>query len=86
MEKFQRAEHLIVFRLCLATGHLITSLQECHKHYQFALQFLFAALHAQQPQPLFQSQAPLHRQDTSTDPWSYLTMMANFNGKKLMYE
>ena len=41
--------------------------------------FLFAALHGQQPRPLFRAQAPLHGQETSTDPWSYLTRMANFN-------
>ena len=38
-----------------------------------------AALHGQQLRPLFRAQAPLHGQETSTDPWSYLTRMANFN-------
>ena len=36
---------------------------------------------AQQPHPLFRAQAPLRGQETSTDPWSYLTRMANFNQK-----
>ena len=36
-------------------------------------------LHGQQPWPLFRVQAPLHGQETSTDPWSYSTRMANFN-------
>ena len=53
---------------------------------QFALQWLFAALHGQQPRPLFRAQAPLHGEEISTDPWSYLTTIANFNEKKLMYE
>ena len=30
------------------------------KVWQFALQFLFAAVHEQQPRPLFREQAPLH--------------------------
>ena len=47
-----------------------------------ALQFLFVALHGQQPRPLFRVQAPLHGQETSTDPWSYLTRMANFSERK----
>ena len=76
MEKYQTAGRLI-------TLSLVTSLQERQQHWQFALQFLFAALHGQQPQPLFRAQAPLHGQETSTDPWSYLTRMANFNLKKI---
>ena len=40
-----------------------------------------AALHGQQPRSLFRAQAPLHAQETSTDPCSYLTRMANFNEK-----
>ena len=40
---------------------------------------LICCLHGQQPQPLFLAQAPIHGQETSTDPWSYLTRMANFN-------
>ena len=34
---------------------LVTSLQERQRHWQFALQFLFAALHGQQPRPLFRA-------------------------------
>ena len=29
------------------------------------------ALNGQQPRPLFRAQAPLHGQETLTDPWSY---------------
>ena len=74
MEKYRTAWRLIILSL-------VTSLQERQRHWQFALQFLFAALHGQQPRPLFRAQAPLHGQETSTDPWSYLTRMANFNKK-----
>ena len=79
MEKYRTAGRLIILSV-------VTSLQELERqrHWQFALQFLFAALHGQQPRPLFRAQAPLHGQETSTDPWSYLTRMANFNLKKLM--
>ena len=79
MEKYRTAGRLIILSL-------VTSLQERQRHWQFALQFLFAALHGQQPRPLFRAQAPLHGQETSTDPWSYLTRMANFTKKKLIYE
>ena len=60
---------------------VVTSLQELERqrHLQFALQFLFAVLHGQQPRPLFRAQVPLHGQETSSDPWSYLPRMANFN-------
>ena len=58
---------------------LVTSLQERPRHWQFALQFSFAALHGQQPQTVFRAQVPLCGQETSTDPRSYLTRMANFN-------
>ena len=81
MEKYRTAGRLIILSV-------VTSLQELERqrHWQFALQFLFAALHGQQPRPLFRAQVPLHGQETSTDPWSYLTRMANFNLKKLMTE
>ena len=82
MEKYRTAGRLIIFRPCPAAKRLVTSLQERWRHRQFALQFLFA----QQPWPLFRGQAPLHGQETSTDPRSYLTRMTNFNEKKLMYE
>ena len=76
MEKYRTARRLIILSL-------VTSLQERQRHWQFALQFLFAALHGQQPRPIFRAQAPLHGQETSTDPWSYLTRMANLmNGWK----
>ena len=76
MEKYRTTRRLIILSL-------VTSLQERQRHWQFALQFLFAALHGQQPRPLFRAQAPLHGQETSTDPWSYLTRMANLmNGWK----
>ena len=60
---------------------VVTSLHELERqrHLQFALQFLFAVLHGQQPRPLFRAQVPLHGQETSSDPWSYLTRMANFD-------
>ena len=48
----------------------------------FSLSYLFAALHGQQTRPLSRAQAPPHGQETSTDPWSYLTRMANFDLKK----
>ena len=86
MEKYRTAGRLIILRLCPTAGRLVTSLQERQRHWQFALQFLFATLHGQQPRPLFRAQAPLHGQETSTDPWSYLTRMANFTKKKLIYE
>ena len=76
MEKYRTAGRLIILSL-------VTSLQERQRHWQFALQFLFAALHGQQPRPLFWAQAPLHGQETSTDPWSYLTRMANIDFKKI---
>ena len=75
MEKYRTAGRLIILSL-------VTSLQERQRHWQFALQFLFAALHGQQPRPLFRAQAPLHGEEISTDPWSYLTTIANFNKKK----
>ena len=55
MEKYRTAGRLIILSL-------VTSLQERQRHWQFALQFLFAALHGQQPRPLFRAQAPLHGQ------------------------
>ena len=62
---------------------LVTSFQERQRHWQFALQFLFAALHGQQPWLLFRAQAPLHGQETSTNPRSYWPRMANLmNGWK----
>ena len=45
MEKYRTAERLIILSS-------VTSLQERQRHWQFALQFLFAALHGQQPRPL----------------------------------
>ena len=72
MEKYRTAARLIILSL-------VTSLQERQRHWQFALQILFAALHGQQTRPLFQARVPLHGQETSTDSWSYLTRMANFN-------
>ena len=70
--KYRTAGRLIILSL-------VTSLQERQRHWLFALQFLFASLHGQQPRPLFRAEVPLHGQETSTDPWSYLTRMANFN-------
>ena len=32
----------------------------------------------------FERNAPLHGQETSTDPWSYLKRLANVNEKKLL--
>ena len=61
MEKYRTSGRLI-------TLSLVTSLRERQRHSQFALQFLFAALHGLQPRPLFRAQDPLHRQETSTDP------------------
>ena len=55
-------------------GRLVTSLQVRQRH-------LFPPLHEQQPRPLFRAQAPLHGQEITTDPWSYLTRMANFKKK-----
>ena len=85
MEIYRTAGRLIVLRPCLAAGRLVTSLQEHQRHWQFALQFVFAALHGQQPRPPFRAQAPLHGQETSTEPWSYGLKdgprMANFNKK-----
>ena len=74
MEKYRTAGRLIILSV-------VTSLQELERqrHLQFALQFLFAVLHGQQPRPLFRAQVPLHGQETSSDPWSYLTRMANFD-------
>ena len=66
MEKHRTAGRLIILSL-------VTSLQERQRQWQFALQLLFAASHEQQPRPLFRAQAPLYGQETSTDPWSYLT-------------
>ena len=42
MGKYRTAERLIILSL-------VTSWQERQRHWQFALQFLFAALHGQQP-------------------------------------
>ena len=53
MEKCRTAGRLIILSLA-------TSLQERQRHWQFALQFLFAALDGQQPRPLFRTQDPLH--------------------------
>ena len=61
MEKYRTAGRLIILSL-------VTSLQERQQRWQFALQFLFAALHGQQARPLFRAQAPLNGQETSTDP------------------
>ena len=72
MEKYRTARRLIILSL-------VTSSQERQRNWQFALQFLFAALHRQKPRPLFRAQVPLHGQETSTDSNSYLTRMANFN-------
>ena len=83
MEKYRPAGRLIVFRPCPVAWRLVPSLQERQQHWQFALQWLFAALHGQQPRPLFRAQAPLHGEEISTDPWSYLTTIANFNEKKI---
>ena len=58
MKKYRTAERLV------------TSLQVRQRHWQFASQ-LFPPLHEQQPRPLFRAQAPLHGQETTTDPWSY---------------
>ena len=81
MEKYRTSGRLVILRPCPAAGRLVTSFQKRRRHGQLALQFLFAALHGQQPHPLFRAQAPLRGQETSTDPWSYLTRMANFNQK-----
>ena len=78
MEKYRTAGRLIILSL-------VTSLQERQRHWQFALQFLFALLRGKQPRPLFRTQVPLHEQETSTDPWSYLTSMESIE-KKLMNE
>ena len=87
MEIYRTAGRLVVLRPCLAAGRLVTSLQEHQRHWQFALQFVFAALHGQQPRPPFRAQAPLHGQETSTESWSYGLKdgprMANFNKKKI---
>ena len=77
MEKYRTTGRLIILSL-------VTSLQERQRHWQFALQFLFAALHGQQPRPLFRAQVHLNGQETSIDPWSYLTRVTNFNKKKSM--
>ena len=53
MEKCRTAGRLIILSLA-------TSLQERQRHWQFALQFLFAALDGQQIRPLFRAQDPLH--------------------------
>ena len=60
MEKYRTAGRLIILSV-------VTSLQELERqrHLQFALQFLFAVLHGQQPRPLFRAQVPLHGQDVS---------------------
>ena len=68
MEKYRTARRLIILSL-------VTSLEERQRDWQFTLEFLFPALHGQQPRPLFRVQAPLHGQRTSTDPWSYLTSL-----------
>ena len=80
--KISDCRTFIVLRPCPAAGRLVTSLQERRRLLQFALQFSFAALHGKQPRPLFRAQAPLHGQETSTVPWSYLTRMVNFNKKR----
>ena len=77
IEKYRTTGRLIILGL-------VTSLQERKWHWRFALQFLFADLHGQQPRPLFRAQAPLHGQETSTDPWSYSTRMET--SIKKMYE
>ena len=64
---------------CLIILSLVTSFQECQWHWQFALQFLFPALHGQRPRPPFRAQAPLHGQETSTDPWPLV--LFNKDGK-----
>ena len=80
MEKYRTAGRLIILSV-------VTSLQELERqrHWQFALQFLFTALHGQQPRPLFRAQVPLHGQETSTD-----LVLLNKDGKlqlkKLMNE
>ena len=74
MGKYRTAGRLIILSL-------VTLWQDRQRHWQFALQFLFAALHGQQPRPLFRAQAPLHGEEISTDPWSYLTTLANLNEK-----
>ena len=60
MEKYRTAGRLIILSL-------VTSLQERQRHWQFALQFLFATLHGLQPRPLFRAQDLLYGQETSTD-------------------
>ena len=77
-KNYWNAGRLVILGPCLAAGCLVTSLQERQRHWQFALHFLFAALHGQQSRSLFRVQAALHGQETSTDPWSYLIRMANF--------
>ena len=72
MEKYWTARCLIILSL-------VTSFQECQWHWQFALQFLFPALHGQWPRPPFRAQAPLHGQETSTDPWPLV--LFNKDGK-----
>ena len=72
MGKYRTAGRLIILSL-------VTSWQDRRRHWQFASQFLFAAWHGQQPRPLFRALAPLPGRETSNDPWSYLTRMANFN-------
>ena len=64
---------------CLIISSLVTSFQERQWHWQFALQFLFPALHGQWPRLLFRTQAPLHGQETSTDPWPLV--LFNKDGK-----
>ena len=68
MEKYRTAGRLVILRPCPAAGRLVTSLQERQRHWELALRFLFAALNGQQPPPLFLAQAPIHGQETSTDP------------------
>ena len=57
MEKYRTAGRLIILRLCPTAGRLVTSLQERQRHWQFALQFLFATLHGKQPRSLFRAQS-----------------------------
>ena len=61
IEKYRTTGRLIILSL-------VTALHERQRHWRFTLQFSFAALHGEQPQPLFRAQAPLHGQETSTDP------------------
>ena len=74
MEKYRTAGRLVILRPCPAAGRLVTLLLA-----RACVTILICCLHGQQTQPLFLAQAPIHGEETSTDPWSYLTRMANFN-------